>query len=117
MGGIQYIESPQLPESHSIFLQLEFRSHSKRSGPTHYATGGKILFLTMKILVPACLLLFLAACSSQRPDTSVKESNTVASIVRLDPALDALIPPEAKIEKIATGFKFTEGPLWKPNGV
>src|SRR4051794_23197579 len=24
MGGIQYLESPQLSESHSIFLQLEF---------------------------------------------------------------------------------------------
>jgi len=41
----------------------------------------------------------------------------VGSIVRLDPERDGLIPPEAKIEKIATGFKFTEGPLWKPNGV
>src|SRR5213592_4248883 len=71
----------------------------------------------MKTLLPASLLLFLAACSSQRPDTAVKESSTVGSIVRLDPALDALIPPEAKIEKIATGFKFTEGPLWKPSGV
>jgi gluconolactonase len=71
----------------------------------------------MKTLLPASFLLFLAACSPPRPDTNAKESNTVGSIVRLDPALDALIPPDAKIEKIASSFKFTEGPLWKPNGV
>jgi gluconolactonase len=33
-------------------------------------------------------------------------------ILRIDPALDALIPPTAKIEKVAGGFQFTEGPLW-----
>ena len=38
----------------------------------------------------------------------------VGSIVRLDPALDALVPPDAKIEKLAGGFQFTEGPLWRP---
>src|SRR5438477_8027485 len=117
MGGIQHLESPQLSESGSIFLQLEFRAHRKRSGPTHHAIGGKVLFLNMKILLPASLLLFLTACSTPRPDTKAKELNTVGSIVRLDPALDALIPPETQIEKVASGFKFTEGPLWKPNGV
>ena len=25
--------------------------------------------------------------------------------------------PDAKIEKVATGFTFTEGPLWRPEGV
>jgi gluconolactonase len=39
------------------------------------------------------------------------------SIVRLDPAFDALIPSDARIEKLAGGFTFTEGPLWRPNGV
>jgi gluconolactonase len=33
-------------------------------------------------------------------------------VERLDPALDALIAPNTKIERIATGFSFTEGPLW-----
>jgi gluconolactonase len=35
-----------------------------------------------------------------------------ASIKRLDPALDAIIPPGAKIERVATGFQFTEGTIW-----
>lgn len=33
-------------------------------------------------------------------------------IVRLDPALDALIPKDAKLEKVRGDFRFIEGPLW-----
>ena len=40
----------------------------------------------------------------------------VGTIERLDPALDALVAPGAVIEKVAGGFKFTEGPLWRPDG-
>ena len=40
----------------------------------------------------------------------------MGKIVRLDPALDALIPPTAVIEKLADGFKFTEGPVWTREG-
>jgi gluconolactonase len=38
----------------------------------------------------------------------------VTKITRLDPALDAIVSPEAKIEKLAGGFLFTEGPIWVP---
>jgi len=33
-------------------------------------------------------------------------------IVRLDPGLDKLIAPGTPVERVATGFKFTEGPMW-----
>ena len=33
-------------------------------------------------------------------------------IVRLDPRFDKLVPRDAKIEKIADGFKWAEGPAW-----
>ena len=33
-------------------------------------------------------------------------------IERLDPALDALVPVDAVIEKLAEGFGFIEGPVW-----
>lgn len=36
-------------------------------------------------------------------------------IERLDPALDNLIAPGAHAERLATGFIFTEGPLWVPD--
>src|SRR3954464_11912692 len=40
-----------------------------------------------------------------------------AAVVRLDPALDALLPKGAAVEKVAGGFQFTEGPLWRPDGL
>ena len=35
-------------------------------------------------------------------------------IDRLDPGLDSLIAPEARIEILAEGFEWSEGPLWVP---
>jgi gluconolactonase len=72
-------------------------------------------------MLPTAALLFFAACSCSGPKNAaspaVKESFPfVGSILRLDPALDALVPPDAKIEKIGSGFKFTEGPLPFSNG-
>ncbi len=34
------------------------------------------------------------------------------AILRVDPRLDALVPADARIEKLADGFVFTEGPVW-----
>lgn len=34
------------------------------------------------------------------------------AVQRLDPALDKLIPADAKIEVLAEGFKWSEGPVW-----
>ncbi|HSE89119.1 MAG TPA: SMP-30/gluconolactonase/LRE family protein [Candidatus Binatia bacterium] len=39
-------------------------------------------------------------------------------VVRLDPAIDAIVPLNPKIFKLAEGFQFTEGPIWvKPGTV
>jgi gluconolactonase len=35
-------------------------------------------------------------------------------VERLDPALDAIVPANPKLWKLAEGFAFTEGPLWLP---
>lgn len=35
---------------------------------------------------------------------------------RLDPALDEIVPPNAKLFKLAEGFEFTEGPIWIRDG-
>lgn len=40
---------------------------------------------------------------------------TVGSFERLDPAFDDIVGKDARLEKIATGFVFTEGPLWRPD--
>ena len=41
---------------------------------------------------------------------------TLGEIERLDPAFDKLLPPDAKIEILAKGFTWTEGPVWVPEG-
>ena len=62
-------------------------------------------------------VLLLAGCSTVPTPAPVKETPSVGKIVRLDPAFDALVPKDAKIEKVATGFTFTEGPQWRPEGL
>ncbi len=34
------------------------------------------------------------------------------AVVRVDASLDAIVTPSAKLEKVAEGFTFTEGPVW-----
>lgn len=41
-------------------------------------------------------------------------SPAATEITRLDPALDSIIAPGTKAEKLADGFSFTEGPVWVP---
>src|SRR5437764_8806784 len=41
---------------------------------------------------------------------------TMGTIERLDPRLDKLIPPNARLEKLADGFDWSEGPVWVPDG-
>jgi gluconolactonase len=44
------------------------------------------------------------------------EFPSIGRIVRDDPRLDALVASDARIEVLATGFAWTEGPLWIRNG-
>jgi gluconolactonase len=43
-------------------------------------------------------------------------SGTPFRIIRLDPALDDIIAPDAKLEKLGEHFGLTEGPVWIPDG-
>ncbi|HZJ60998.1 MAG TPA: SMP-30/gluconolactonase/LRE family protein [Chitinophagaceae bacterium] len=40
----------------------------------------------------------------------------VGKIYTIDPKLNSVIAPGTKVEKIADGFQFTEGPVWHPDG-
>ncbi len=39
------------------------------------------------------------------------------AIERLNPGLDAIVPANPKLWKLAEGFQFTEGPVWTPQGL
>jgi len=56
---------------------------------------------------PFYVLAFLALISC-----SPKETKTIGSIERIDPALDAIIQNDPKVEVIAEGFEWSEGPIW-----
>jgi gluconolactonase len=48
--------------------------------------------------------------------SSIAFAQTQNAVVRLDPALDALVSPGAKVEVVKGGFGFTEGPMWVQKG-
>src|SRR5437764_2533554 len=43
-------------------------------------------------------------------------SEVNVEVIRKDPAVDTIVPPNPKIFKLAEGFKFTEGPVWDRKG-
>ncbi|HEY7308040.1 MAG TPA: SMP-30/gluconolactonase/LRE family protein [Gemmataceae bacterium] len=67
------------------------------------------------LLLPvfALLGLALAAPSATRGDDA-KTPKTLGKIERLDAAFDNLIGPDAKLEVLAEGHVWTEGPVWVP---
>jgi gluconolactonase len=66
--------------------------------------------LTRASVVAAAAFTLLTAA----PVTAQTETPAgVGVIVRLDERLDALIPQGAEIEKVADGFVFLEGPVWR----
>lgn len=69
----------------------------------------------MKKLLVSFSILSLAACASEAPMPKT-DFPTMGFIERKDPALDALIPKDAKIEVLAKGFLWSEGPLWIKEG-
>lgn len=59
-------------------------------------------------------IVFLAGCSrSTAPATGGFAESPSLYTVRIDSALDAVIAPGTPIEKVASGFQFTEGPMWR----
>jgi len=58
-------------------------------------------------------IVFLTGCSrSTTSATGASPQSPSLYIVRNDPALDAVIAPGTLIERVASGFQFTEGPMW-----
>ena len=45
-------------------------------------------------------------------NTIVAQKTTIGSIERLDPKMDQYVPPGTKIEVLAEGFDWSEGPVW-----
>jgi gluconolactonase len=59
--------------------------------------------------IPLLALLVLVASPAAAQEA-------VGRIDRLDPALDALLPRDARVERVAGGFDWAEGPVWRRSG-
>ena len=74
----------------------------------------------LRSLVAILAASLVVACGASEPTAPVIEeaavttppAATVGTILRVDPRIDALIPADARIEKLADGFNFAEGPVW-----
>src|SRR5438045_2312898 len=73
---------------------------------------GPLPLLLMK--TPLFLLLF---CAGSLAGAAAEPHPLNARIERLDPAFNRLVAPEAKIEKLAEGFRWAEGPVWYDGGI
>ena len=63
-------------------------------------------------------LIHVASDSAAEPQTQAKNGtqSKEPKIVRLDPRFDKLVPAEARLEKLADGFTWVEGPVWNRRG-
>lgn len=73
---------------------------------------------TMVVRSSLCILALAVTVSgcggTDTPEPAPTVSPAAGSLTRLDPAFDAVVPTTATVEKVAGGFQFTEGPLWRP---
>ena len=62
-------------------------------------------------------VLLLAVCSvGPRGRTEDQPADERGWLVKLDPALDEIVPADAKLEKLRDGYVFLEGPVWSRRG-
>src|SRR5271168_910982 len=69
------------------------------------------LLRALPLLAVACLPLVTRA-----EDKKPAAPKTLGTIERLDPAFDKLIAKDAKLEVLADGFTWVEGPVWVKKG-
>lgn len=65
-----------------------------------------IIGITTVIWLQTIQFLDTAVMAAKNPGTGS------ANIVRLDLALDQIVPPDVMLEKVADGFTWVEGPVW-----
>src|SRR5262245_51128773 len=67
--------------------------------------------LLSRLVVAVCLTL-LGYSQPSGPATPQLSAETTGNVIEIDAALKELLPASAKIEKLAGGFGFVEGPIW-----
>ena len=81
------------------------------SGRKDHVKPTMLLFLVVLTVVISVAIAgrhLLAARTAE----SVPLDSTAVKLDRLDPTIDQIVPKDAKLERLATGFTWVEGPVW-----
>ncbi len=79
---------------------------NSQAQPSKYPKINSMKTILSTLLITCCM----SAISAQN------NYPTIGKIVRIDPSLDKLIAPDAKIEVLSSGYQWSEGPVWIKNG-
>jgi len=86
----------------------EWKSRQAEACPTKNYNRGDDLSGQKKFGIFSAMLIALLSCVNLA-------AQSAGEIVKVDPGLSALIPADARVEKVADGFGFVEGPVWVHN--
>ena len=67
--------------------------------------------------IVALLCLYIAGRASAQSAAATAPAITPLQVDRTDPASSHIVPDHAKLERIATGFTWVEGPVWVNNSL
>lgn len=70
----------------------------------------------MRSKVGLLLFLCVTAITGTGVSSRAQQTSTIPTIVRLDPRLDKIVPKEARLERVAEGIEWAEGPVWDHAG-
>jgi gluconolactonase len=84
-----------------------------------------LLLALAALAVPSLCMLYPVAATEPLGPVALSGANSSSAAVqavplkldRLSPAIDHIIPANARIERVATGFKWVEGPVWLDGGL
>src|ERR1700730_19246601 len=65
---------------------------------------------------PIIVAIVLAVSAGITGVPTMGQKEEPGKVLRTDPAIDKLISPDTKSEKVHGGFGFTEGPIWVKSG-
>jgi gluconolactonase len=88
----------------------------------HIPWSGTIMKANLHSMVRQAWLPVLAGLAAvglfagERACAQEKEAPTLGTIERIDPRLDQIVPKDARVERIAEGFDWSEGPVWDRRG-
>jgi gluconolactonase len=71
-----------------------------------------IVLATVMVAVGGVTAGCHARMESDKPGKVNLTGVSVLKLDRLDPAIDQIVPADAMLEQVASGFKWTEGPVW-----